>query len=283
MIFVYVGLIAAAVILVAYFVGKRARMNPEKFMEAVNARLAEAHPDLKVIETNGLEMKIEKDGEAHTVFWDNAYMVYVRNPGYCNEIIDDFLKALTGKPELPATWDEARPRLLPALKSRAYLDEIAKIADGAEYLEKLVALDYRDGLCILLAIDSELTVAFATKDQLADWQVSPEQALDVAIENLGKLTGPLWPDAVETASQTGYFVFNTLDGYDASRLLLPDFYERASRALGCTRIAVGTPNRDFIIAYPADSSNLKMVADKVRADFQSYDHAISPDMIYLPE
>ncbi len=283
MIFVYVGLIAAAVMLVAFFLGRRARITPEKFVEAVNARLVEAHPDLKVIETNGFEMKIEKDGEAHTVFWDNAYMVYVRNPGYCNEIIDDFLKALTGKPELPATWDEARSRLLPSLKSRAYLEEVGKMANGAEFVEKLVVLDYKGDLCVFIAIDSELTVAFATKDQLADWGVSAEHALEVAIENLGKLTGPLWPDAVETASKSGYFAFNTLDGYDASRLLLPDFYERASRALGCTRIAVGTPNRDFIIAYPADNPALDKVAGKVRADYQSYDHAISPDMIHLPE
>ena len=45
-------------------------------------------------------------------------------------------------------------------------------------------------------------------------------------------------------------ILQTLDGYDASRILLPALHERLKRLLG-TPFAAGIPNRDFAI-WPQD-------------------------------
>jgi uncharacterized protein YtpQ (UPF0354 family) len=276
--------IAAIVGTFAYrrLVGERL-MTKQQFADAVKHRISEAYPQLAVKEANGLEFVIVKDGKESSFYLDNTYQVYRLNPKHCPQIIDDFLNVMTAKPDIPVTWEEARPRLMPSLKSRQFLEETRQLRNGAEYLENLVVLDYSKELCVLIAIDSERSIAFATKEQLSKWGVSAQEAFKCSVENLGKLTAPLWSDATEVAHKHGFFAFNTMDGYDASRLLLPDFYQRASQALGCDRIAVGVPNRDYIAAFPAGSPGLPRHAEKIKNDFAAYDHAISPNLIYLPE
>lgn len=275
---------AVVLIVIAVLALKKKRlMTPAQFAEAVRQRIAEAHSEIDIKEATGLQFILTKEDKDITVFWDNAYAVYRQNPGYCTQIIDDFLKGMTNRPEPPKTLEEAKSKLLPSLRSRQYVADARKLPGGMETVEKLVVLDHSEELCILIAIDSELTISFAQKEQLEGWGVSPQQALEIAVKNLGKLTGPLWPDATEVARKHGFFAFNTMDGYDASRLLLPDFCQRACQALGCDRIAVGVPNRDYIAAFPVDSPVLAKHAEKMKQDFAQYDHAISPNLIYLPE
>lgn len=271
------------IIVVVLVLRKKRLLTQAQFAEAVKQRIAQAHPGIHVLKADGLAFTISKDGKETGIYWDNAYAVYRNNPNFCSEIIDDFLKGMTSRPEPPQTWAEAKPKLMPSLRARVYLEEAKKLPGGAETVEKAVVLDYNEELCILIAIDSELTIAFATKDQLSQWGVSPEQALDVAIENLGKVTGPLWPDATETAHKYGIFAFNTLDGYDASRVLLPDFYQRASQALESDRIVVGVPNRDYVVAMSVDNPVLGKHIEKIKKDFADYDHPISPNLIHLPQ
>jgi len=62
------------------------------------------------------------------------------------------------------------------------------------------------------------------------------------------------------------FIFNSGDGYDASRLLLAELLASWARDLP-GHLVVGIPNRDFLIGFSdADPEILERVAQQIQAD-----------------
>ena len=262
----------------------RRLMAPEQFADAVRRRIEENHPDIAIKEAQGFSWRLSVKGRDVPMFLDNTYLRYRQSPEAFDSLVDVLVKALSEGADTESSWEVAKPKLLPSLKSQDYLNQTRSLEGGDKLVDNLVVLSHNDELRILIAVDSEFSMFFATKDQLANWGVSPEEALNQALENLAKLTAPHWVEATERAKRHGVFAFNVQDSYDASRLLLPDFYERASRALGCTRIAVGVPNRDMVAAFPADNpANLDALRAHIRGDYEKYDHPVSPNVILLPE
>lgn len=133
-------------------------------------------------------------------------------------------------------------------------------------------------------IDSERTMRGVSQRDLKRWGVSKDQLFDQSVTNLSKLTAPYWAEATRDASQTKLFSLDAQDGYDASRILLPDYYERASRALGCERIAIAVPTRDCLIAFDAgDTALLAKFSRVIARDYEQCPYPISPKLLLLPE
>lgn len=282
---VVVAVLAAVV--TAAIVSRRASskrlMTPEQFAEAVKLRIRTHHPDVTIKRADGFELVLTFKGKDSPIYLNNSYATYRHDPIHFDENVDRLVRVLLETREPDLTWTQARPRLFPALKPQQYLDQTRLLKGGSEAVDDLVVLGYRGDLRILLAIDFDASMTFATKSKLRKWGVTPDEALKCAVENLSKLTAPHWAEATEQARQKGFFAFDVRDGYDSSRLLLPDFCERASRALGCTRMAVGIPIRDLIIAVPAENANqVDRVRNVVMDTYSTGDHPITPDLIFLP-
>ncbi len=273
-----------AILAVVYILATRKRvMSPEQFAEAVKQRIASNHPNITIKSTDGFNWVLEIENEERQWFLDNTYARYRQEPDDFDPLVDYMLDSISEMEDpVDISWEEAKPRLLPSLKSDQYFIDNLKLPGGAEMIEKLVSFDYVKDLKITIAIDSEMSMSFVNKQQLESWGVSKEDLLNTAIENLSKLTAQHWAEATRMAQENGLFAFMTHDGYDASRILLPDFHERASRALGCERILVGIPNRDFIAAIPENAPGKEKFCKQVRQDSEHYDHAVTSEIIALP-
>lgn len=270
-------------ILLYRFVNRKRVMSPEQFVVAVRQRILSDHQNVTIKSADGFDWTLEIEGQPIQIYLNNTYARYCQYPAHFDAIVDNLIHAMSARQDITGlTWEDAKSHLIPCLKSAQYLLDTRRLPGGIAMVDNLVILDYRHGLKILIAIDSEMAMSFANLEQLKRWGVSKDDLLRVSIENLSKLTAPHWVEATQRAQEKGFFAFATHDGYDASRILLPDFYERASRALGCKKLLVGIPNRDFISAIPEDAPWKDRFCKQVRSDAESYDHAISPDVITMP-
>lgn len=281
-ILIIIAILVILVVIYKIYIRKRV-MTPGQFIEAARQRIISDHPNVSIISIFGFNWTLEIEGKQNNIYFDNTYALYCRFPDQFNDIIDHFIRAMSNPEDVEIlSWDDAKHRLLPSLKSQYYIEDLRYMPGGATVADNLVVCDYNYGLKILIAIDSEMSISFATTKQLENWGVSKDELLRISIDNLSKLTAQLWVEATLRAQKSGVFAFATYDGYDASRILLPDFYERASRALGSNELLVGIPNRDFICAIPKNAPWKDKFCKQIQSDAQSCDHPITPDPITLP-
>lgn len=76
-------------------------------------------------------------------------------------------------------------------------------------------------------------------------------------------------------NQKGYVIVDTHDGYDAVRLLLPNFMARLRTTLEVLRVFAGIPNRDFLVAWTPDFAARKGFALKLREDVLVRNHPLT--------
>jgi uncharacterized protein YtpQ (UPF0354 family) len=281
--YAFVIIIALVLLAVAYhfFTRKRA-MSQDEFIEAVRLRILSNHPNVTIKSADKFDWILLINDKEQQWFLDNTYARYCQQPVLFNELVDYMIDSISNMDDSDISWEQAKSRILPSLKSEKFLIDNYKLPGGAEIMESLVSFDYINDLNITIAIDSEMSMSFVNKKHLETWGVSEQFLLDTSIANLSKLTAQYWAESTRLAQESGLFAFATQDGYDASRILLPDFYERASRALGCEKILVGIPNRDFIAAIPENSPGKDKFYKQIQNDARVYDHAITSEIITIP-
>lgn len=121
------------------------------------------------------------------------------------------------------------PRLLPQVRSRAWIDERGCFGDSG-----LVCRPLSDDLAIVYVIDEPDSMVFVCRAQLRHWRKTEAELHGLALTNLRRRSDAL--PAPETASGEP-LLLQTGDGYDAARLLLLD------RAEG---LLVAVPDRDLL-------------------------------------
>lgn len=136
------------------------------------------------------------------------------------EMIERIAQSISDPPA-PTTAEEARELLMPRVRSRYHYPllpltfEAEGLANSSwfEVPHRLLA----DRLAISLALDTEASIADVTPDNLDQWGLSFDQALDLAMVNLRRRTEPSFDEALP-----GIFMGTWADYYDTSRLLLPE-------------------------------------------------------------
>lgn len=169
------------------------------------------------------------------------------------------------------TYEEAAPRLLPVIRSLTELQ--AGLLEG-DPPELELWQDYRlfvPPLGVILAVDLPNTTALLPKKHMAEWGRSAEELMALAIDNL------IARSPVRFELQDGGFhLSNYPDGYDASRLLLPELF-LALQVLG-EPIAVAVQRNKVVVAGSEDPGALEAMADFVVKDFA----ATTRPMSYQP-
>jgi uncharacterized protein YtpQ (UPF0354 family) len=150
------------------------------------------------------------------------------------------------------SWEAARQLLYPVLRPAGSaglrLDRLTNPALGAGRTHPLID----DGPLDLVVAYALVAAGFdvlATSDHLAAWGVTPAALREAAYRNLAAWSGgaPWSEDADERrrviSSDTG-------DGWDASRILLPEVRSHLESELGGagSRVLVGLPARHLLLA-----------------------------------
>ena len=255
-------------------------MTREQFKETVRSRITGKYPDIEIKAEYEFGFECEVHGQSIDLFLDSAYADYTRHPKNLNAIVDHPLQAMLQEQINEfVPWDEAKHRIFPSLKPKAYFDAIRKMQDGNALVEGMVTFDWQKGLKMVMVLDFERSMRFVRQEELEGWGIQPEQLREQAMKNLASKTGPLWEPALNQARKSKVFKFSAADGYDASRILLPDLYERVSRVLNAQKIIAIIPMRDLLMAFPDGSEQAaREIQSEAEKHYARGAHSVSPDV-----
>ncbi|HQY89776.1 MAG TPA: DUF1444 family protein, partial [Tepidisphaeraceae bacterium] len=112
------------------------------------------------------------------------------------------------------------------------------------------------------------------------WKITIDELHDKAIENLVARSQEIAADAAQDEDGVVNLVlFNTLDGYDSSRILLPNLHERLRPHLGTPFIAA-VPNRDILLCFRNDDATIDNLRNQISHDFRTMPHQVT-ERLYL--
>ncbi len=157
------------------------------------------------------------------------------------------------------------PVLLPAGsigRGVGEIEEAASLArDGHPLVDKGPC-----GLLVAYAMDVGGFSILADGDHLASWGVMPTEVRSAAMANLAAWSaGAPWSE--DTSDRRRVISSDTGDGWDASRILLPEVIAELTAQLGAAaRVLVGLPARSLLVAgplYPDDAEFAPLFADFV--------------------
>ncbi len=148
---------------------------------------------------------------------------------------------------LPASYEDVRPRLMPVVRRRDDMGIVALAAQGAtddparrfQPATRPLAGD----LVIALVCDQPTSMAYVNERELPTWQVSFDQALDDALDNLRGLPEHGGWQQIGPGVWSGEWG----DSYDSSRILLPDLIHR----VGVRDPVVSVPFRNALMLTSA--------------------------------
>lgn len=251
-------------------------MTREEFHKVALSYLESKYPDLEP-KIGELPFSIDLK-DKRTIYLDNAYTECQKsNFENWQPVVDNYLNALGEDFQNLDTnnWDSIKTIILPQIK---HIDHINFANDENkkrnENFSPLVYKDFVDELKICLVIDTPKSYVYVNEEYLAIWGKSFDELYAIALENLLKLPesqkGPM--KYIDDKTKRVTVVFETNDGYDAARILLPIFYKALSIDLG-QEFVVAMPARDLLVCVSME--DLEMMKNLLPKMLASGHHPIS--------
>ncbi|WP_110968835.1 hypothetical protein [Pseudomonas huaxiensis] len=125
----------------------------------------------------------------------------------------------------PRSFEEVRSLLRPVVRNLGMLEEVrlhTVRTEGPDAPYSVAQLPVGKDCVALLAVDSPEATSTLTKGPEEHWGVNMQQAMAIAMDNLRATTADAFDEVVP-----GLYVGHWGDGYDTSRVLLPDVLQRA--------------------------------------------------------
>jgi len=172
------------------------------------------------------------------------------------------------------SYEEAAPRLLPVVRSLTELQ--AGLMEGEPPTIE-VWQDYRmlvSPLAAILAIDLPNTTALLPRERAAAWGRSSDELMATALDNLIARSPVRF-----TPQDGGFYLSDYPDGYDASRLLLPELF--LALQLPGDPVAVAVQRNKVVVAGSGDPEALAAMAAFVVEDFATTTRPMSYQPLIL--
>ncbi len=231
-----------------------------------------------ILQRDDLEFVLRIQDAQMRINLENFYTNYMQHPSQLDVVVSTLVKTLQGfHPDRSAQdFTELYERVYPMLKPIALLASVRE-----RQIPMLVYRLFLADLIITYVIDEGESVAYINEEHLERWQIDEQTLHDQALANLRRRT---FEGTQYTTAGTGaqrLFIFNSQDGYDATRLLLPELLEQW-RAQLPGNIVIGIPNRDFLIAFSdIDQTTLNNVAQQIYADATQRAYGLTDQLFTL--
>ena len=222
-----------------------------------------------------------KDGFAVTVngnlaSLENLYRMASLRPDdltqHVNRWVVELLRASEGTHDQEGSFEELKERLLPLVLS----SEGAQARGPTVVTEPLI-----DGLIVAYAIDSDRTISYLARPHFASWNITMDELHDTAMENLVARSEAMNAHAAQDdEGRVNLILFQQMDGYDASRLLLPTLHERLREHLG-SPFAAAIPNRDILICFRNEPEMRERLRTQIAEDYRSMPHQVTEKLFLV--
>jgi uncharacterized protein YtpQ (UPF0354 family) len=237
-------------------------MDSERFAQYIERRLSLHEGEVQVIDRQRMELRLLVAERETTVDLATYYHAYRQKPELLDAVAQTLVRVLLGEiaTETESDFESLADRVCLMLKPAALLAEVAE--------RKLTMLVYRKflaDLIIVYTITEGRNITFINDDHLEKWGIAEHELHERALANLRRRTADVRYTTVGEGEQRLY-IFNSADGFDASRLLLTEIIGGWARTLP-GQIVIGVPSRDFLIAFcDANPDVLQAVALQIQTD-----------------
>ena len=248
-----------------------AELSREQFVDQVLQYVHEKFPLVRI--SRGKE-PFSMLVNGHLASMENVYRMAVLQPEDSRHHIErwvvELVRAAEGTPDRTGSFEELRDRILPMI-----------VADGQRDKRTMVTEPLLEGLSVAYAIDSDRTIAYIPESQFQDWSIDRETLHEAAIENLVKRSESMSAHAAQDEEgKINLILFQTMDGYDASRVLLPNLHEKLREHLGSPFVAA-IPNRDILLCFRNDPETVERLREQIEADHKRMPHGVTERLLLV--
>jgi uncharacterized protein YtpQ (UPF0354 family) len=239
-----------------------ALLDAESFGAAMEALLREEQ-SVEVLGREGLTVRLRRGQSELAVSVQNFYNAYTQYPDQLDEVANALLSSVRSYEPARAQsgFDELRERVYPMLKP---INLLATISDRK--LPMIVYRPFLADLIITYVIEEPNSVAYISEQHLERWGLAEHELHEQAMANLRRRTAERGSHTITGEGYQRLVIFDTQDGFDATRLLLPDLIEPWQADLPGTMV-IGIPNRDFLIIFSdSDRTILTAVAHQIQRE-----------------
>ncbi len=250
-------------------------LNPEQFAQYLERRLVLNDDEIELQGRTGTQLRLRVNGKDVVADAMNFYQAYANDPSQLDMVARNFVQALlSGLPDRTVQdFNVLSDRIFPMLKPIAMLATVRE-----RNLSMLVYREFLADLIITYVVDEARSVTFLNEGHLAKWDVSAQDLHEKALRNLQRRTSEGANYTTAGSGDQTLFIFNTNDGYDATRLLLTDVLASwVTHMRG--NLVIGIPNRDFLVAFSdADPDIVQAVAQQVQADAAQREYGLTDQL-----
>ena len=210
-----------------------------------------------------------------TASLENLYRLSVLSPDDTKQHIErwavELLRDSEGTPDRFASLDAIRDKLMPMVVSAEVPELMAS---------KILTQPLIEGLAVTYVLDGDRTIAYVPSDALDTWNLEVDELHELALGNLVKQSQQIQAHAAQDEEgNVNLILFQTLDEFDATRLLLPTLHEKLREHLG-SPFAAAVPNRDILLCFRNDDENVTRIKRQVTDDYRSRPYQVS-DALFL--
>jgi hypothetical protein len=207
---------------------------------------------------------------------ENLYRMTVLRPDEMNRQVDrwivELLRASEGAPDVEGGFEDLKDRIYPMV--------LPEVADE-DYYKGSVVQPLVSGLMVGYAIDNDRTISYISRPRFDKWNISVEDLHETALTNLVARSETMAANAAQDEDGEVYLIlFQTMDGYDASRILLPTLHQRLREYLG-SPFAAAVPNRDILLCFRNDDDTFEKLLPQIKADFQQMPHQVTDRVMLI--
>lgn len=224
----------------------------------------------------------------HVASLENLYRVSMLRPQDLRRHVErwalELLRVAEGTPDQTADYSELRDRVMPLLISQPP-EAISPIGAGDETADSgdagMISVPLVAGLRVAYVVDSDRSMSYIPPATIRRWGVQLDELHEQAIANLVKRSDQLAAHAAaDEQGQVNLILFQTMDGYDATRLLLPTLHDRLREHLGSPFLA-GVPNRDILLCFRNDPETMPRLRSQIGEDFRSMPNSITDRLLLV--
>lgn len=246
----------------------------EQFVDVLFSHVKQKFPLVKLLKVTDQPFAVSVNGNVASL--ENLYRIAALRPEQTDRHIDrwmvELLRASEGTPDHAKSFKELRERIMPMVLSSTVTD----LHSGTMVSQPLL-----DELYVAYAVDNDRTIAYIPRAIMDKWKISVDELHEAAIENLVRQSEAINAQAAQDEEgQVNLVIFQTMDGYDASRLLLPSLHDRLKGYLGSPFVA-GIPNRDILICFRNDPEMVQRLQQQIKSDFQQMPHQITDRLLLV--
>ena len=211
----------------------------------------------------------------HVVSLENLYRLSQIHPEDLQRHVErwmvELLRAAEGMPDRDGSFEELKGRIFPMILPDA-LDGVYR----QTLMQPLI-----EGLNVAYALDSDRTITYVHQSQFEAWKVSLDDVHSAAIDNLVSRSESMPATAAQDEDGTiSLIIFQTGDGYDASRILLPSLHEKLSEHLG-SPFAAAIPNRDILLCFRNQDQTIDRLKNQIEEDFKHMPHQLTSSLLLV--